>query len=94
MENTKIGGKTLTLRGRSFVGVVKSTKMMDTITVEWERRRYVPKYQRYEKRRYSIKAHSPKELHVKEGDTVRVQECRPLSKTKNFVVVDVIKNEE
>ena len=90
MENIKIGGKTVTLRGRSFVGTVKSAKMMETVTVEWDRRRFVPKYQRYEKRRSSIKAHSPKELHVKEGDMVRVQECRPISKTKNFVVVEVL----
>ena len=46
-----IKGKPLSTRGRTFAGTVTSNKMAKTVTVEWERRKYVTKYQRYEKRR-------------------------------------------
>jgi small subunit ribosomal protein S17 len=55
------------------------------------RRVYVPKYERYLNRRSKVKAHNPVEISAKEGDTVIIKECRPISKTKKFVVVEVIK---
>ena len=64
---------------------VKAKKMA---VVEREYLRYVPKYMRYEKRRSRINAHLPPCLEVKEGDPVRIAECRPLSKTVAFVVVE------
>ncbi len=85
-----IKGKALSTRGRSHVGTVISNKMSKTVTVEWERRRYVPKFQRYEKRRTKVKAHD--ELGVKIGDIVEIIETRPISKTKNFLVKRIIKN--
>lgn len=80
-----IGGKAVGTRGRRFTGTVVSTKMAKTVTVEWERRKYIPKYQRYERRRTKVKAHD--ELGVKTGDIVEIAETRPISKTKNFLVV-------
>jgi small subunit ribosomal protein S17 len=77
-------------RGRTFTGLVTSRKMPKTAKVEWERRLLIRKYERYEKRKSKITAHVPDDIEVKEGDLVTVQECRPLSKTKNFIV---IKNE-
>jgi small subunit ribosomal protein S17 len=79
------------LHGKEFVGVVISDKANKTVTVEWERRRLVPKFERYEKRYSRVYAHNPALVHARLGDTVRIQETRPLSKTKNFVVVEVIK---
>lgn len=90
-EHPKIGEKPLSLRGRTFVGTVISDKMMSTVTVEWDRRRFVPKYQRYEKRRSKVKAHNPKDIHAKVGDKVKIMETRPISKTKKFIVVEIIK---
>nr|AJS11955.1 30S ribosomal protein S17P [uncultured archaeon] len=84
-----IKGKPLSTRGRTFTGTIVSDRMSKTVTVEWERRRYVPKYQRYEKRRTRVKAHD--ELGVKMGDIVEIVETRPISKTKNFLVMRVIK---
>lgn len=72
-------------RGRKFVGTVVSDKMQKTVTVEWERRKYVPKFQRYEKRRTRVKAHDT--LGCKVGDRVEIAETRPRSKTKTFTVV-------
>jgi len=84
----------LKTRGRVLSGVVKSAKMQGTVTVEIGRMHLLRKYQRYEKRYTTIKAHSPKCMNVKEGEIVEVQECRPLSKTKSFVVVRVLRRAE
>ena len=82
---------TLSVRGRIFVGEVTSSKMHKTVTVEWERTKFVPKYERYEKRGSSVKAHNPPCIAAKEGNIVKIMECRPLSKTKKFVVVEIQK---
>jgi small subunit ribosomal protein S17 len=82
---------TLSVRGRIFVGEVTSAKAHKTVTVEWERTKFVPKYERYEKGKSSVKAHNPACMAAKEGDIVKIMECRPLSKTKNFVVVEIQK---
>ena len=83
MENVSI-------RGKSFVGQVVSAKMHRTVVVEWERRVQIPKFERYEKRRSKVSAHNPDEINAQEGDIVRIQETRPLSKTKNFAVVEIV----
>jgi small subunit ribosomal protein S17 len=80
----------LKLHGKEFVGVVISDKATKTVTVEWDRRRLVQKYERYEKRYSRVYAHNPLTINAKMGDTVRIKETRPLSKTKNFVVVEVV----
>jgi small subunit ribosomal protein S17 len=87
MEN-----KTLSIRGKSFTGKVVSAKMHRTVVVEWERRVLVPKFERYTKRKSKISAHNPDEINAKEGDIVRIQETRPISKTKNFVVVEILES--
>lgn len=79
---------TLSVRGNIFVGKVISTRMSKTVTVEWERRVYIPKYERYLKKRTRVKAHHPDCISLKEGDIVRIGHCRPLSKTKHFVVLE------
>lgn len=77
-------------RGKSFVGQVVSAKMHKTVVVEWERRVLVPKFERYTKRKSKVKAHNPEEINAQEGDVVRIEETRPLSKTKNFIVREII----
>ena len=84
----------LSLRGRVFVGTVISSKMQKTVTVEWERKNYMKKYERYEKRRSRVKAHNPDSMNAQEGDIVKIMECRPLSKTKNFVVIQILGKEK
>jgi len=77
----------LKVRGVAIRGKVVSTAMQHTVVVERERLHYVPKYERYEKRTGRYKAHLPPCIHVSKGDEVLIMECRPLSKTKHFVVV-------
>ena len=77
----------LSVRGRQFTGIVVSTKMRKTAVIEFERLYFLKKYERYGKRRTKLKVHNPECINAKEGDIVDVMECRPLSKTKNFVIV-------
>lgn len=78
---------TLRVRGNSFVGTVKSAKAALSATVEWERRIKIPKFERYEKRYSKVHAHNPKCINAQEGDKVQINECKPISKTKTFVIV-------
>ena len=66
--------------------------MRRTVTFELERKVLLRKYNRYEKRRTRIKAHNPDCIGAMPGDAVRIMECRPLSKTKKFVVVGKVQN--
>lgn len=90
-KNCPIHGN-LKTHGRQFTGVVTSDKMRRTVTVSWETRNYIPKYERYERKISKVKAHNPDCIDAKEGDRVKIMECRPLSKMKNFVVVEKIEN--
>lgn len=74
--------------GRAFTATVKSARASKTAIVEWERRYFVPKYERYERRRTKINVHNPDCINAKPGDIVRITECRPISKTKHFVITE------
>lgn len=78
----------LSVRGNMRTGTVVSDKMHNTVLVEWKWKYYVPKYERYESRKTKIKAHNPPCIDAKLGDKVKIMRCRPLSKTKDFVVVE------
>ena len=78
----------LSVRGRVFEGVVVSAKMDKTVIVRRDYLRYVPKFKRYERRHSHIPAHNPPCINAKEGDKVKIVECRPISKTVSFVVVE------
>jgi len=78
----------LPVRGRVLEGSVVSAKMDKTVVVRRDYLHYVSKYKRYERRHGHIPAHNPPCLEVKEGDHVKIAECRPLSKTVSFVVVE------
>ena len=78
----------LKVRGQSFVGTVIAADVHRSATVEWNRRLFIPKYERYEKRRSKVRVHNPSCIAAKEGELVKIHECRPLSKTKHFVIVE------
>lgn len=84
----KHGG--LPTRGMVFEGTVVSDKMNKTVVVQRERYVKVRKYERYKRSHSKIVAHNPPCINAKTGDKVRVMECRRLSKTKSFVVVEKI----
>lgn len=76
------------VRGRKFVGTVVSDKMQKTATVMWTRYRSLPKFERFEQVTTKVHAHNPESINAKKGDKVVIVETRPLSKTKNFVIVE------
>jgi small subunit ribosomal protein S17 len=80
---------TLPVRGQVITGKVVSDKMTGTVVIRRDYLHFVRKYKRYEKRSSTIHAHNPPCLNARIGDMVRIAECRPLSKTKKFVVVEV-----
>ncbi|MHA1268745.1 MAG: 30S ribosomal protein S17 [Candidatus Helarchaeota archaeon] len=81
---------TLPIRGRIFEGKVISTKMKKSIVIRRDYLYYLKKYKRYEKRHGNITAYCPPCFDdIKIGDTVKIAECRPISKTKSYVVVEV-----
>ncbi|WP_146908981.1 30S ribosomal protein S17 [Arenimonas daejeonensis] len=74
---------------RTVEGRVVSNKMNKTVTILVERQVKHPLYGKYIRRSTKLHAHD-EENACHEGDVVRVTECRPLSKTKNWRVVEVI----
>ena len=71
------------------VGVVVGDKMDKTITVSEVTKIMHPIYGKFMKRTKTYKAHDEKN-DAKTGDTVRIMETRPLSKTKRWRLVEVV----
>lgn len=78
--------ETSTPNRKTFRGVVVSDKMQETAVVAVSRYVKHPKYKKYLKKTTRFMAHNPGGK-AKEGDTVTIRACRPLSKTKAFEIV-------
>ncbi len=78
---------TLKVRGRILEGIVISDKMDKTVIVRRDYLKYIPKYKRYERRHSHIPAHNPPCINARVDDRVKIAECRPISKTVSFVVI-------
>ena len=73
------------------VGVVKSNKMDKSITVSIKRKERHPMYGKFVKKTSTFVAHDDKnDCNI--GDTVRIMETRPLSKTKKWRVVEILES--
>ncbi len=74
---------------KTRVGIVSSNKMDKTITVKVERKIKHPLYGKFLKKTTSFHAHDEKnECSI--GDTVKIMESRPMSKTKRWRLVEVV----
>ena len=74
------------VKKRKLEGVVVSDKMKKTVVVKIDRMKMHPKYLKYYRISKKFKAHDEKgDYHT--GDKVIIQESRPLSKTKRWIVV-------
>lgn len=80
----------LKIRGRVFKGRVVSSRGVNTAVVQWDFYKMIPKYERYERRKTRVSVHNPSCISAKQGDTVLIGECRPLSKSKAFVIFEKI----
>lgn len=78
---------------RTVEGRVVSNKMAKTVTVLLERQVQHPLYGKIVRRSTKVHAHD-EAGECNEGDVVRIAECRPLSKTKNWRVVKVVTRAE
>jgi small subunit ribosomal protein S17 len=87
-KNTK---NTVETKRKTLRGVVVSDKMKDTVVVLVERYIKHPKYQKFIQRRKRFQAHNPGNT-AKTGDKVVIEETRPMSKHKHFIVLDITKN--
>jgi small subunit ribosomal protein S17 len=92
-EGVKKVAKAIAARGRTFQGVV-IRKFPTRVTIELERTVYLPKYERFFKKKTKIHAHLPKEIDVNEGDLIKVKECRPLSKMIHHIVIEIVEKAE
>ena len=72
---------------RVLTGRVTSDKMAKTITVEVERRIMHPLYKKFIRRSKKYAAHDEANT-CKVGDLVRIEECRPISKRKSWLVIE------
>jgi len=82
------------IRGGTLEGLVVSDKGKRTVIVERPLTKFIPKYQRSARTHSKVAAHNPDCIGAKEGDLVRIAECRKLSRTKAWSVVEVIKKAE
>jgi small subunit ribosomal protein S17 len=89
-EHCPFHGK-LAVRGKLFDGKVSSTKAKQTVTLKKEAPVYFSKFRRYARGKSAIHAHLPPCIEVQEGDHAVAAECRPLSKSVSYVVVEVRK---
>lgn len=71
---------------KTLSGIVTSDKMDKTVVVSVTRFIKHPKYKKYIKRSKKYKAHDEQNA-CKVGDKVMIEECRPMSKDKSFIVV-------
>jgi small subunit ribosomal protein S17 len=71
------------------IGIVTSDKMEKSIVVSVERKVKHPKYGKFVKKTTKFVAHDENN-DCNEGDTVRIMETRPLSKSKNWRLVEIV----
>jgi small subunit ribosomal protein S17 len=74
---------------RTLTGRVVSSAMDKSITVEVERRVQHPIYGKFIKRSTKVHAHDA-DNQCKSGDLVTVEQCRPLSKTKSWRLLEIV----
>ena len=75
---------------KDLIGVVTSDKMDRTIVVRVDTLRLNPRYKKYIRSATFYKAHDENN-EAKVGDRVRIKECRPLSKTKRWRLIEVVR---
>jgi small subunit ribosomal protein S17 len=77
----------------SVIGRVVSNKMNKSVTVVVERLVRHPVYGKFIRRTTKLMAHDESNA-CREGDTVSIAECRPISKRKAWRVVEIVKSAE
>ena len=87
-KNNPFNGS-LAIRGKIFEGIVINAKAKGTAVIQKESPVYFKKFKRFGRSKNKIHAHIPSNLNVQKGDYVVAAECRPISKSVSFVIVEV-----
>ena len=89
--NQELKKHKIKIRGRTVIGKIISKDTHGTAKIQWSRIHPIPKYERFEHRKSGVMAHNPHCLDFQIGDLVKAIECRPISKTKKFVIIEKVK---
>jgi small subunit ribosomal protein S17 len=84
---------TLPVKKEIIKGVMVKKDSSKSATIMWERSVYVPKYERYQVKKSRLRVHNPPCIDAEVGQNVVVARTRPISKTKNHVIISIIENE-
>ena len=87
-DNNPFNGS-LSIRGKIFEGIVINAKAKGTVVIERESLIDFTKFKRFGRSKNKIHAHVPSNFDIEEGDRVVAAECRPISKSVSFVIVEV-----
>lgn len=74
---------------RTLIGKIVSSAGANTVVVTVDRTEKDPLYGKYLRRTTKLHVHDT-ENKAQKGDVVRIKECRPVSKTKNWILVEII----
>lgn len=80
-------------KARTVTGCVISASRDKSITVKVERDAQHPKYKKYIRRTTKLHAHDEENV-CNVGDIVTIQECRPISKTKSWKLVELVESQK
>ena len=83
----------INVKKANLVGTIIKKDANGSATIEWERSRFIPKYERYEFRRSRIRVHNPASINAQIGEKVLVARTRPISKTKHHVIIKILTEE-
>ncbi|MCX6774266.1 MAG: 30S ribosomal protein S17 [Candidatus Micrarchaeota archaeon] len=86
----KVKEECISSRGMKIKGIIVSTKMRNTVTVEREFSKLLHKFKRVAIEKSKVHVHVPEGISLQLGDIVEAQQTRKLSKTKNWVITRVI----
>ena len=88
-ENNNPFNGSLSIRGKIFEGIVINAKAKGSVVIERESLIDFTKFKRFGRSKNKIHAHVPSNISVEEGDYVVAAECRPISKSVSFVIIEV-----
>ena len=80
----------IAIKPEYFRGYVIKVDTNRSATIQWFRPYFVTKYERYEIRRSKMRVHNPACIHARVGQEVLAARSRPLSKTKNHIIIQII----
>ena len=87
-KNNPFNGS-LSVRGKLFEGTAINAAAKGTVVIQKESPIYFSKFKRFGRSKNKIRAHVPSNFNIEEGDFVVAAECRRISKSVSFVVVEV-----